>query len=189
MSALSGQAVLEGPINNGAWIIAGRRTYFDQIFKGTAFYFPYFFYDLQGHVYQDITKNQRLSLSWYRGEDNLKWDDEFGIDFGYITTLHPWLSYQNLTDGSLQSISSPGHFWNDFSLGRASTESLIPKSTTLVNALQKVIPKISSNLEAISFRVPTGIVSASDLTITLKKNVSSNYMTNMKNLYFPNPNY
>ena len=80
MSALSGQAVLEGPINNGAWIIAGRRTYFDQIFKGTAFYFPYFFYDLQGHVYQDITKNQRLSLSWYRGEDNLKWDDEFGIE-------------------------------------------------------------------------------------------------------------
>ena len=60
MSALSGQAVLEGPINNGAWIIAGRRTYFDQIFKGTDFYFPYFFYDLQGHIYQDITKNQRL---------------------------------------------------------------------------------------------------------------------------------
>jgi glyceraldehyde 3-phosphate dehydrogenase len=99
-------------------------------------------------------------------------DDEFGIDYGYITTLHPWLSYQNLVDGSLRSVSSPGHFWKDFSLGRSSTESLIPKSTTLVGALKKVIPEISGNLDAISFRIPTAIVSSSDLTITLKKAVT-----------------
>jgi glyceraldehyde 3-phosphate dehydrogenase len=99
-------------------------------------------------------------------------DDEFVIDYGYITTLHPWLSYQNLVDGSLRSVSSPGHFWKDFSLGRASTESLIPKSTTLVGALKKVIPEISGNLDAISFRIPTGIVSSSDLTITLRKAVT-----------------
>ena len=80
LSALSAQTLLEGPIKNGAWIFAGRRTYFDQLFKGTDFYFPYFFYDLQGHIYQDITPNQRISLSWYKGEDNLKWDDEFGIE-------------------------------------------------------------------------------------------------------------
>ena len=80
LSALSAQTVLEGPINNGAWIFAGRRTYFDQLFKGTDFYFPYFFYDLQGHIYQDFSKNHRLSLSWYSGEDNLKWDDQFGIE-------------------------------------------------------------------------------------------------------------
>ena len=80
ISFLSGQILLEGPINDGAWLIAGRRTYFDQIFKGTDFYFPYFFYDLQGHVYHDIDNKQRISLSLYRGEDNLKWDDEFGIE-------------------------------------------------------------------------------------------------------------
>jgi len=99
-------------------------------------------------------------------------DDEFGIDYGYITTLHPWLSYQNLVDGSLRSVSSPGHFWKDFALGRASTESLIPKPTTLVSALKKVMPEISGNLDAISFRIPTGIVSSSDLTITLKNGVT-----------------
>ncbi len=80
LSALSAQTLLEGPIYNGAWIVAGRRTYFDELFKGTDFYFPYFFYDLQGHIYQDISTNQRVSLSWYKGEDNLKWDDEFGIE-------------------------------------------------------------------------------------------------------------
>ena len=81
ISALAAQALLEGPLlKNGAWIIAGRRTYFDQLFKDTDFYFPYYFYDLQGHLYQDIDDRQRISLSLYRGEDNLKWDDEFGIE-------------------------------------------------------------------------------------------------------------
>ena len=80
LSALSAQTVLEGPINNGAWIFAGRRTYFDELFKGTDFYFPYYFYDLQGHIYQDFNNNHRLSLSWYSGEDNLNWDDQFGIE-------------------------------------------------------------------------------------------------------------
>ncbi len=80
ISALSAQALIEGPIDNGAWIIAGRRTYFDKLFKGTDFYFPYFFYDLQGHLYYDINRKNRISLSFYQGEDNLKWDDEFGIE-------------------------------------------------------------------------------------------------------------
>ena len=80
ISALAAQTLLEGPLKNGAWVIAGRRTYFDQLFKGTDFYFPYFFYDLQGHLYRDINDKQRISLSLYRGEDNLKWDDEFGIE-------------------------------------------------------------------------------------------------------------
>ncbi len=106
-------------------------------------------------------------------------DDEFGIDYGFITTLHPWLSYQNLVDGSLRSVSSPGHFWNDYSLGRASTESIIPKSTTLVEALRKVIPGISENLDALSFRIPTGIVTSSDLTITIENSVTRNELNQL----------
>ncbi len=106
-------------------------------------------------------------------------DDEFVIDYGYITTLHPWLSYQNLVDGSLRSVSSPGHFWKNYSLGRASTDSLIPKPTTLVGALNKVIPEISGNLDAISFRIPTSIVSSSDLTITLRKAITINDLNDL----------
>ena len=49
-------------------------------------------------------------------------DREFGIAHGFITTLHPWLSYQNLVDGSVRSVSNPGHFWEDFSLGEAEEE-------------------------------------------------------------------
>ena len=103
-------------------------------------------------------------------------DEEFGISDGFITTLHPWLGYQNLLDGSLQSVNSPGHYWSDFALGRSSSESLIPKPTTLVPALKKVIPETTKNIHAMSFRVPTSIVSASDMILSLKKS------TNVKNL-------
>tara|TARA_B100001250_G_C19810694_1_gene795569 strand:- start:3327 stop:4097 length:771 start_codon:yes stop_codon:yes gene_type:complete len=106
-------------------------------------------------------------------------EEEYGIKHGFITTLHPWLSYQNLVDGSLRSVTSPGHYWKDYALGRASTESLIPKSTTLVNALEKVIPNICKNIEAFSYRVPTGIVSSSDMTIRLKTEVNSESLNNL----------
>lgn len=99
-------------------------------------------------------------------------DDAWGIDGGFITTLHPWLSYQNLLDGSVSSVASPGHKWQDFSLGRASIGSLLPKETTLVAALSRVLPDIASRIDAISFRVPTSIVAASDMTLTLKEPVA-----------------
>jgi len=100
--------------------------------------------------------------------------DQVGIIDGFITTLHPWLGYQNLLDGNLQSVISPGHYWKDFALGRASTESLIPKPTTLMPAINKALPDLNLNIEAMSFRIPTSIVSASDIVLTLKRRISEN---------------
>src|SRR5688572_9578616 len=56
-------------------------------------------------------------------------DERLGIEVVYITTLHPWLSYQNLLDGPVSSVASPVHSWRDYSLGRASVLNLIPKDT------------------------------------------------------------
>ena len=100
-------------------------------------------------------------------------DETYGVEHGYITTLHPWLSYQNLLDGSVRSVSSPGHFWKDFSLGRASSMNLIPQNTTLVDALRCVLPELAARLDAISFRVPMAIVSASDVTLTLQQHATA----------------
>lgn len=71
LSLISAQTTLEGPVGRGAWVFSARRTYFDQVFKGTELAFPYYFYDLQGHVFQDFTANDRVSLSWYSGKDDL----------------------------------------------------------------------------------------------------------------------
>jgi glyceraldehyde 3-phosphate dehydrogenase len=100
-------------------------------------------------------------------------DEEFGVKQGFVTTLHPWLSYQNVVDGSVRSVSSPGHFWDDFQLGRASDKNLIPKDTTAVEAIEAVHPEIPKKVNAMSFRIPTAIVSTSDVTLELESNTTT----------------
>ena len=82
------------------------------------------------------------------------------------------MAYQNLLDGSVQSVSNPGHNWKDYSLGRNSFASLITKKTTAIEAVNRCIPKISQKISGLSFRVPTAIVCGSDISINLKKNSS-----------------
>jgi glyceraldehyde 3-phosphate dehydrogenase len=99
-------------------------------------------------------------------------DAVWGIENCFITTLHPWLSYQNLLDGPVSSVSSPGHFWKDYALGRNSAMNLILKETTVASAVLKVMPGLKDRIDAISFRVPTNIVAASDLTVVVRKKTS-----------------
>ena len=99
-------------------------------------------------------------------------DDSFGIELGEITTLHPWLGYQNLLDGTISSVSNPGHFWTDYALGRSSLNNLIPKETRLMESLDEVIPMVSDRIHASSFRTPTSIVSAADGVFLLKEKTS-----------------
>ena len=73
VSLLSAQSTLEGPIfNKGAWLLSGRRTYFDKVFSFLDNVPPYYFYDIQGHAFTDLTKKDRLSVSIYKGEDNFQ---------------------------------------------------------------------------------------------------------------------
>tara|TARA_B100000401_G_C52792186_1_gene713988 strand:- start:522 stop:1568 length:1047 start_codon:yes stop_codon:yes gene_type:complete len=110
-------------------------------------------------------------------------EKKFGIERGFITTLHPRLSYQNVLDGSLKSVSNPGHNWKNYSLGRDSISNLIPKNTTAVKAVTKCLKKLDNKLSGLSFRVPTAIVCASDLTIQLKtKIVKKDIFNHFKNL-------
>jgi len=103
----------------------------------------------------------------------LKWiNDEFGIVGGSVTTLHPWLSYQNLVDGASISQSNPGVVWDDFALGRAAGESLIPKNTTALTATEKIIPSIAGKLLSFSYRIPTRVVASSDLTLNLGSSIT-----------------
>ena len=94
-------------------------------------------------------------------------DDDFGVTGGLVTTLHPWLSYQNLVDGPVAWQRFPGAYWSDYALGRSSVMSMIAKNTTAVSALQPIMPDIEQRLEAISFRIPTSIVSIADLSLHL----------------------
>ena len=85
LSLLSAQTTLEGPFYNGAWVLSGRRTYFDLVLPKVLpdnineNIPPYYFYDIQSHVFSDITSKDRISLSYYSGIDDLLFDT-FGLN-------------------------------------------------------------------------------------------------------------
>ena len=132
VSLLSAQTTLEGPVGRGAWLASVRRPYFDVLFKGTDFYFPYYFYDFQGHIFQDITDRDRLSVSWYLGRDDLAFDS-FGLNADWGNKTYS-LAYRKLFSPQLVSkwMLAASRFDTQFALGEASgarTESLVDDLT------------------------------------------------------------
>jgi len=99
-------------------------------------------------------------------------DAEFNIEQGFLTTLHPWLGYQNLLDGPSKSYAQPGKIYDDYALGRGSTMTLIPKNTSSISATCKVLPQLKNKFLAMSYRIPTSIVSSADATLKVKKNIN-----------------
>ncbi len=97
ISLLSSQATLEGPLHKGAWLLAVRRTYIDQLLNAarraglTDFELPYYFYDAQAHVFQDVSTADRISFSTYLGRDVLDWDDlTLDLNWGNRTFALNW---------------------------------------------------------------------------------------------------
>jgi len=100
-------------------------------------------------------------------------DREFGIEHGFLTTLHPWLGYQNLLDGPSASYSSPGEIHDHYALGRSSFGTIIPKTTSAIDATYKVLENLKGKFLSFSFRVPTMIVGTADASIKLKNSTTS----------------
>ena len=94
---------------------------------------------------------------------------KFGIENGYVTTLHPWLNYQNLMDGPSSSWSVPGEIYHHYALGRSVNGNMIPKPTSAIEATCKVVDGISEEMiGSFSYRTPTAIVGSADITLNLK---------------------
>jgi glyceraldehyde 3-phosphate dehydrogenase len=107
-------------------------------------------------------------------------DREFGIDHGFLTTLHPWLGYQNLLDGPSVSYASPGDIYDHYALGRSSFGTIIPKTTSAINATCNVLENMKGKFLSFSYRVPTMIVGSADASINLKNNIT---IDDIKNLF------
>ena len=103
----------------------------------------------------------------------------FDIQSGFLVTLHPWLSYQNLLDGPAKSWSQPGDVFSHYALGRASTQNLIPKSTSAIRALSNVFPEALDTVCSFSYRTPTQIVSSAVLTLVLDKETTTDELISM----------
>ena len=119
VSLLTAQTTLEGPFLNGAWLLAGRRTYFDKVlpYVTDSFDLPYYFYDLQGHVFTDLNEKDRISLSFYRGVDDLEFQDlDLDSDWGNKTIS---LAYRRVFNEKIigNFLAANSHFYTRFGLG------------------------------------------------------------------------
>ncbi|WP_136656240.1 hypothetical protein [Nitratireductor sp. XY-223] len=111
-------------------------------------------------------------------------NDAVGVIGGSVTTLHPWLNYQNLLDAPVASQRDPGHVWKDYSLGRTSVGSLIPKNTTAVEALKPVLGDLAERIGSFSYRTPNTVVASADLTLLLDRNLSQAELEDILNSAF-----
>lgn len=104
--------------------------------------------------------------------------NEFIISNGSVTTLHPWLSYQNLVDGAAKGIApdpnkyTPINSTQNYGLGRASVDAIIPKTTTAVSCTEKILTTLKGKIASQSFRVPTDVVTCSDIVLQTEKKIS-----------------
>lgn len=102
---------------------------------------------------------------------------KFGVRHGFLTTLHPWLNYQNLLDGQAISFGYPGTTYGRYELGRASTQSLIPKPTSCITATCMVLPFLKNKFLSMSYRIPTTIVSSCDISVKLNNPATKEIIT------------
>ena len=100
-------------------------------------------------------------------------DRQVGIASGQVTTLHPWLSYQNLMDGASSSWSVPGDIHHHYALGRAAIGNLIPKPTSAITATAEVMSRLKEEqIGSFSYRTPTAIVGSANLTLQMEADVT-----------------
>ncbi len=88
-------------------------------------------------------------------------NDEFGIETGFMTTIHAYTGDQPTLDT----------MHKDLYRARAAALSMIPTSTGAAKALGLVLPELGGKLDGSSIRVPTPNVSCVDLKVVLKKSV------------------
>jgi len=90
-------------------------------------------------------------------------NDSFGIESGFMTTVHSYTLDQRILDGSHA----------DKRRSRTAAVSMIPTTTGAAKAVGMVIPSLKGKLDGYAVRVPTPNVSLVDLTVRLNKSANA----------------
>ena len=92
-------------------------------------------------------------------------NDEFGIEKGYMTTVHAYTNDQVILDVAHKKGIKARR-------GRAAAANIIPASTGAASAIGLVIPELKGRLDGSAMRVPVPTGSVIDLTLELRENVT-----------------
>lgn len=90
-------------------------------------------------------------------------DKEYGIESGFMSTVHAFTMDQMLQDGPHK----------DFRRARAATQSIIPTTTGAAKAIGEVLPALKGKMDGFSYRVPVIDGSIADMSLNLVKKASA----------------
>ena len=88
--------------------------------------------------------------------------DRFGIQRGFLTTVHSYTNTQRLLDVAASDLRD----------ARAAALNIVPSATGAARAVGLVIPELQGRFGGMSFRVPTSTVSVVDFTAVLDRDVT-----------------
>lgn len=94
--------------------------------------------------------------------------DNFGIENGFMTTIHAYTQDQNLQDAPHK----------DMRRARCAPQNMIPTSTGAAKSIGIVIPELKGKLDGGAVRVPVITGSMVDLTLNLSKEVTAEEVNN-----------
>ena len=89
-------------------------------------------------------------------------ESNFGIDKAMMTTIHSYTADQSIQDGPHK----------DLRRARAAAENIIPTTTGAAIAASEALPSLAGKFDGLAIRVPTSVVSLSDFTFLLNKDVT-----------------
>ncbi|NCC19792.1 type I glyceraldehyde-3-phosphate dehydrogenase [Candidatus Saccharibacteria bacterium] len=89
-------------------------------------------------------------------------DAEFGVEKSMLTTIHSYTASQRIQDAPAKDLRE----------GRSAAENMVPTTTGAAIAVTKTLPQLQGKFDGLSVRVPTPVVSLSDVTALLKRNVT-----------------
>ena len=96
-------------------------------------------------------------------------DAEFGVEKSLLTTIHSYTASQVLQDAPNKDLRE----------GRNAAENIVPTTTGAAIAVTKTLPQLEGKFDGLSIRVPTPVVSISDVTALLSRDVTVEEINNV----------
>lgn len=95
-------------------------------------------------------------------------DAEFGVEKSLLTTVHSYTASQALQDAPAKDLRE----------GRNAAENIVPTTTGAAIAVTKTLPQLEGKFDGLSIRVPTPVVSMSDVTVLLSRDTTVEEINN-----------
>ena len=96
-------------------------------------------------------------------------EDEFGIEKAMMTTVHSYTGSQRILDAPAKDLRE----------ARSAAENIVPTTTGAAKATGLTIPSLTGKFNGLSVRVPTPVVSLSDITAILKRDTTKEELVSL----------